>query len=360
MLVDDYKSLFLKGVPLMDTRAPTEFGRGSFPGAVNLPLMNDEERARVGTCYKQQGPEAALALGHSLVSGSVKEQRLQSWATFAHQHPEGVLFCFRGGLRSQIVQQWLKTEAGISYPRVAGGYKALRHFLLEVLEQEGVGHRLWVVGGMTGTGKTQLVNSVDCGVDLEGFAHHRGSSFGQRVGGQPSQIDFEHRLAIRLLELVESPLRVVEDEGMFVGSCSVPHGFYQAMSQASLIWLEDSFANRVDRILQDYVVGQYQEHVGFYGEAAFETYSLHLTSALNRIEKRLGGVRHQHARKLLQVALDEQGSSGSFEAHRLWIEYLLREYYDPMYLHQRSQKVHRGIFSGNLEEVRAYVQSQRV
>jgi tRNA 2-selenouridine synthase len=132
------------------------------------------------------------------------------------------------------------------------------------------------------------------------------------------------------------------------------------MSQAPLIWLEDSFANRVDRILQDYVVGQYQEHVGFYGEAAFETYSLHLTSALNRIEKRLGGVRHQHARKLLEEALGEQSASGSFEAHRLWIEYLLGEYYDPMYLHQRSQKGHRGIFSGNMEEVRAYIQSQRV
>ena len=94
--------------------------------------MTDEERAQVGICYKQQGQEAAIELGHQLVPGRLKAQRLAQWLEFARRHPEGYLYCFRGGLRSQTVQQWLR-EAGIDYPLVLGGYKAMRRFLLDEL-----------------------------------------------------------------------------------------------------------------------------------------------------------------------------------------------------------------------------------
>ena len=97
--------------------------------------MNDAERQKVGTCYKQQGQEAAIKLGHQLVNGAVKAERVAAWAAFARANPAGYLYCFRGGLRSQITQQWLKEEAGIEYPRVVGGYKAMRGFLLETTEQ---------------------------------------------------------------------------------------------------------------------------------------------------------------------------------------------------------------------------------
>ena len=110
---DDCRAIFLNDVPMMDVRAPVEFARGAFPGVVNLPLMNDAERQAVGTCYKQQGQQAAIELGHRLVSGALKTERIAAWARFAQAHPDGLLYCFRGGLRSQIVQQWLETEAGI-------------------------------------------------------------------------------------------------------------------------------------------------------------------------------------------------------------------------------------------------------
>ena len=90
-LTDDYRQIFLRGVPMLDLRAPVEFAQGAFPGAVNLPLMSDEERARVGTCYKQQGQDAAIKLGHQLVSGSLRAQRMAAWAEFVRQHPDGVL-----------------------------------------------------------------------------------------------------------------------------------------------------------------------------------------------------------------------------------------------------------------------------
>ena len=112
----DYRHIFLNDVPMMDVRAPVEFGQGAFPGVANLPLMDDGERQQVGTCYKHKGQEAAIALGHQLVSGATKRQRIEAWAQFAQTHPQGVLYCFRGGLRSQIVQQWLLNEAGIDYP----------------------------------------------------------------------------------------------------------------------------------------------------------------------------------------------------------------------------------------------------
>src|SRR5690606_18901553 len=98
----DYKRIFLQDLPLIDTRAPIEFAKGAFPAAINLPLMTDSERQKVGTCYKQQGQQAAIELGHSLVRGKIKDERVAAWADFARANPQGLLYCFRGGLRSQI------------------------------------------------------------------------------------------------------------------------------------------------------------------------------------------------------------------------------------------------------------------
>lgn len=101
--------------PLIDVRAPVEFSQSAMPAAINLPLMNDEERAAVGTCYKRQGPEAALGLGHKLVQGDLRASRTQAWLEACARYPHGYLCCARGGQRSHIVQQWLK-EAGVDYP----------------------------------------------------------------------------------------------------------------------------------------------------------------------------------------------------------------------------------------------------
>lgn len=166
---EDYQRIFLEDVPLIDVRAPIEFQQGAFPLAVNLPLMNDRERQMVGTCYKQQGQQAAIALGHSLVNGKLRAQRTQAWVEQVVRQPTGYLYCFRGGLRSQLVQQWLH-EAGINYPRIMGGYKALRHFLLTTLESA-MTLPMVIVGGNTGCGKTLLINEMAAGIDLENLAH---------------------------------------------------------------------------------------------------------------------------------------------------------------------------------------------
>src|SRR3546814_8845970 len=120
-----------------------------------------------------------------LVSGQVKARRVAAWAEFARAHPDGYLYCFRGGLRSQISQAWLKDEAGIEYPRVIGGYKAMRGFLLQTIEDAIAQCGFVEVGGMTGTGKTDLLRQLGNSLDLAHHAHHRGSSIGKHVTGQP-------------------------------------------------------------------------------------------------------------------------------------------------------------------------------
>ena len=182
---EDYRALFLSDAPMMDMRAPLEFNKGAFPAASSLPLMSDDERAQVGTCYKREGQQAAIELGHRLVSGDTKVQRLAQWCEFARQYPQGYLYCFRGGLRSQTVQQWLH-EAGIDYPLVRGGYKAMRRFLIDELELSTTKGEFVLVGGKTGTGKTRVIWDIPRSVDLEGLANHRGSTFGQMPQPQPN------------------------------------------------------------------------------------------------------------------------------------------------------------------------------
>ncbi|UZE21890.1 tRNA 2-selenouridine(34) synthase MnmH [Pseudomonas sp. B21-056] len=358
--ITNYRDIFLNDRPMMDTRAPIEFIKGAFPGVVNLPLMTDIERQRVGTCYKQQGQQAAIVLGHQLVSGETKAQRIQAWADFARAHPDGVLYCFRGGLRSQIVQQWLKDEAGIEYPRVGGGYKAMRTFLLNTVEQAVAQCDFVLLGGMTGTGKTEVLVRLGNGLDLEGYANHRGSSFGKRATGQPSNIDFENRLAVDVLKKRAAGIGqfVVEDESRMVGSCALPLPLYQRMQQIPMVWLEDSVERRVERILRDYVINLSAEFVAVHGEEGFALFSERLLASLDNIHKRLGGDRHRRLMAIMEAALAEQADSGAVDLHRGWIEGLLREYYDPMYAFQREKKESRIEFAGEQAAVLEYLRER--
>lgn len=358
----DYRELFMSGVPLMDTRAPIEFSKGAFPGAVNLPLMSDAEREAVGTCYKNQGQEAAIALGHRLVCGEVKAQRVEAWAGFARAHPDGYLYCFRGGLRSRIAQQWLEAATGIRYPRIMGGYKAMRGFLLGELEDAVARCRFIVLGGMTGTGKTEVLRSLPNGIDLEGHAHHRGSSFGRHAVAQPTQIDFENRLAIDFLRkrAAGHDTFVLEDEGRYIGSCSLPLALSQTMPACPVVWLEDSLQNRVDRILRDYVVDLLAEFVALHGEeTGFARFAKRLRESLDRIARRLGDARHRQIGGLMDAALDAQARLGDVALHRQWIERLLVDYYDPMYAYQSQLKRPRVEFSGPRDVVIEYLAEYR-
>jgi len=357
----NYRELFLNTTPLMDVRAPIEFSKGAFPGAANHFLMNDEERHQVGTCYKAHGQDAALQLGHQLVSGPTKQERIHAWIAFFQAHPDAYLYCFRGGLRSQITQAWLQAETGVTYPRVIGGYKAMRGFLLDNLEQNVATSHFTVLGGMTGTGKTDVLKQLPQGLDLEGHAHHRGSSFGKHATPQPAQISFENQLSINLLKHAACDRHhfVLEDESRIIGSCSLPLSLYQTMQQSPLVWLEDTLENRIERILRDYVVDLLTEFEVAHGkQAGFALFAQRLRQSLDRIVKRLGRQRHGQLAALMDQALDEQNRSGQVDGHRAWISGLLTQYYDPMYVYQRQQKADRIVFQGDAAAVLDYLRRQ--
>ncbi len=355
---DDYLSLFLAQTPLLDVRAPVEFQQGAFPLAENFPLINDQERAAIGLRYKEQGQYAAIALGHRLVQGDTKEQRVKHWQEFFRQHPQAVLYCFRGGMRSKISQQWIYEHTGIIYPRIKGGYKAMRRFLLDALETSSQAINPVVLGGRTGCGKTLFLKRLQQQVDLEGIFHHRGSVFGKHVTAQPSQIDIENKLSIELLQHIsKQQLNLLfEDEGTNIGSRAIPDVVFAKMKQAPLILLETSTEQRIDITFQEYIIEALAEHRLHYGEEqGFNIWSQQLITCIDKIQRRLGGVRHKQLQQLLDDAINIQKSTGNNEHHKAWIKTLLVDYYDPMYDYQLSKKLDRVVFKGSADEVQLYL-----
>lgn len=356
MECQDYQSVFLNDSALIDVRAPVEYRQGAFPNAMNVPLLMDDERASVGTCYKKHGKQSAIALGESLVSGALREQRVAAWASLCRANPDGYIYCFRGGLRSHIVQQWLH-EAGIDYPLIKGGYKALRRYLITLIQQVS-GQPIVLLGGNTGSGKTQLVRQLNHGIDLEGVACHRGSSFGRTLQPQSGQIDFENRLAIKLLRQKQAGITawVIEDEGKNIGSNHLPFELYQAMQNAPIAVIDDPFELRVQRLKQEYIDSMYQQFVITYGvEEGQKQFTDYLHHGLYAIRKRLGSERYIALMQSMDDALSAQFNERGSEQHLGWLIPLLHHYYDPMYHYQLSKKAARIIFRGSYPEVSEYL-----
>lgn len=353
----DYKALFVNDTPLLDTRAPIEFNQGAFPLSQNIPLMTDDERAAVGTCYKQQGQSKAIKLGHQLVNGAVKAQRVAQWQRFCNANPGGYLYCFRGGMRSQITQQWLK-EVGIDYPFITGGYKALRRYLIDNIEIGAAMPRV-VIGGNTGCGKTDLIKSLQDGIDIEGAAHHRGSSFGQYVTQQRTQINFENQLAIQIVKKRDQGcLRLVfEDEGKTIGCASLPTAIRNAINKSDMVVIADSLDVRLERLLDEYIVKMQRDHIQCYGEElGWTQFSDYLAQGLFKIRRRLGLERYASLVQIQQNAIDIMQSSGTITQHADWLVPLLEQYYDPMYEYQLNKKSARIIFKGSHKEVAQWLE----
>lgn len=359
--VDDYRSILLNDIPLLDVRAPVEFNQGAFPSAENFPLLDNREREEIGIRYKELGQDEAIKLGHKLVQGETKAQRVMYWQNFFERYPQGVLYCFRGGMRSKISQQWIYEQTGLIYPRIKGGYKAMRRFLIDELESSADKIMPVMLGGRTGIGKTVLLQKIKQQIDLEGIYHHRGSVFGKHATPQPSQIDIENSLSIELLKIRNEGHThiVIEDEGTSIGSRSIPDVLFDKMKQSPLILLEASVEERVDITFQEYITESLAEHQLHLGEeAGFESWAGQLQTSIDKIQRRLGGVRYKELKALLTDALQQQLTTGKTDKHKEWIKVLLVDYYDPMYDFQIAKKENRVAFRGQNDDVLCYLKEQ--
>jgi len=353
----DYLNLFLNDVPLMDVRAPVEYQKGSFPCSINRPLLDDNQRHEIGICYKHKGEESAIAMGLEMATPEIRSQRYKEWREFCDQNPTGFLYCFRGGLRSRTTQQWIKAQ-GIEYPLVTGGYKAMRRYLIDELEISLTKLKVINIGGPTGSGKTRILKKINHHVDFEGIAKHRGSAFGRNpLDSQPSNIDWENAVSIAFLKHrhnAPNKTLFVEDESKLIGRVCMPQNVADLCKTNELVLLEESLDNRVEMTKTDYIDLLWPEYQSIFNEHAEQKFSDYVLNSLDRISKRLGGVRHSALRTSFEQALKQLFNSGRSDLFQEGIHILLADYYDPMYNYQLEQRAEQVVFKGNNKEVIAW------
>ena len=343
----------------MDVRAPVEFNQGAFPHTQNIPLLDDEQRAIIGKQYKDAGQDEAIELGLKLATPEIRAERLKQWQQFVTQHPQGYLYCFRGGLRSRTTQAWLK-EQGVDYPLVKGGYKAMRRYLLDQLDVSVQQTPFVILGGLTGSGKTRVLNKTQYHIDLEGLANHRGSAFGRDVlDHQPVPIQWENDLSIAALKYrhqYPDAGVLLEDEGKMIGRVIIPQNYYQKMLVAPRIILETSIEQRVMITREDYIAQNWPSYQYHYAENAEQRFSSFVLDNLKRIQKRLGGERYKMLNELFSDALQRLFSTGQSDGFDEGISILLLDYYDPMYEYQLKKKNIDVIFRGPESDILSWVE----
>lgn len=356
----NYKKIIYENIPLIDVRAPIEFEKGAFQNSINIPLMNDEQRHLVGIHYKEKGKEEATKLGYELVSGKIKEKLISDWKTQIERHPNSILYCFRGGSRSKISQEWIKEYLNKDILRLEGGYKAFRAYLIEQLETFNQLGTPLILGGCTGSGKTILLKKLKNSIDLEGIANHRGSSFGTQITPQPTQINFENNLAFEIIKHRQKnySYMILEDEGKNVGRCFLPKPLATYFSKGDLVVLEETLEKRVNITFDEYVTQSQILYKNMYGEhIGLIKWSEYIKNSIEKIKRRLGGEGYKRIMDLFLEAYEKQQISNKNDWHKIWVEVLLKDYYDPMYNYQLKNNSKKIIFKGNSQEVLEYLKT---
>jgi tRNA 2-selenouridine synthase len=349
--VNNFKEIVIKDIPLIDVRAPIEFKKGAFKNAINLPLMNNKERELVGIRYKNNGNEAALKLGYKLVSNSIKKSRVDAWINFIKQNPNAVMYCFRGGQRSEISQKWLE-EVGIKIPRINGGYKAFRTYLIDILDNANTLFKPIRVAGKTGSGKTTLLKEFNNFIDLEGLANHRGSAFGSFILPQPTQINFENNLAYEVIKKSQTFKTILfEDESRHIGKNYIPNNFFNFLSKSKIVLLEIDINSRIENIFNDYIVNEISSYQNFYKDNGLKLWQDKMLKDFMNIQKKLG---YENYKKIIEIF---NNAKDNISLHKEWIELLLVQYYDPMYNYQLRNKESSILFKGNQKELLEFLKN---
>lgn len=294
---------------ILDVRSPSEFKQGHIPGAKNLILFDDAERAEIGTLYKQKGREPAVIRGLEIVAPKLTQLVLDA-KTCASEN-EIYIHCWRGGMRSGFVATLLDMY-GLKVFTLKGGYKKFRNLVLQDFQTP---RKLFILSGKTGSGKTYILNKLkESGrqaIDLEGIAHHKGSAFGA-LGQlpQPSQEQFENILFTQLQSCRTDQPIWLEDESRNIGKSMIPPPFWVQMRAAKVFCLDLPFEERLQHIVNDY--GKFSKE--------------EIVSILSRISKRLGPEQTKNA-----IAAAEEGDFKTAFAYCL-------KYYDKTYDYGLSKR----------------------
>lgn len=345
--------------PVLDVRSPGEFERAHIPGAYSLPLFTDEERKVVGTAYKQESREKAIKIGLDYFGVKMRKmveevemisKQLAAGSKLPAENKDHVVLvhCWRGGMRSAGVA-WLLDLYGFKVYTLNGGYKVYRHWVLQQFEKQYAVH---VLGGFTGSGKTEALSEISkthCVIDLEALANHKGSAFGNLgMPKQPTQEMFENRLAAALFTKAAKHAIVhdsedgaaatdtlwLEDESQRIGDLNIPTAFYKQLRVQPLYFLNIPFEERLDYIVKDY--GKHDREK--------------LVNTVMRIKKRLGGLE-------TKTAINHLLEDNIRECFRV-----LLTYYDKFYLKslQNREDLNAVFNKVDLEKVDAVVTAQTV
>lgn len=317
----NFSEVIWKAAIPIDVRAPKEFEKGHIEGAINIPILDDINRSKVGTAYKQRGQQPAIEVGLELASPhflTIYQQLKKIEIEAEAENKKILIYCARGGMRSGIVYQ-LMSSLNIKCDKLIGGYKAYRNEILEVFEKSIHQFRFLIVNGYTGSGKTVVLNKLEEAggftIDLEGLAHHAGSVFGHIPFGERQTItqqQFESHLAHRILVAQQQAVTTIflEGESKRIGKVLLPAPFFAQMKSADTVIIDRPLQERIDLIIEQYAPG-----------------SPWFMEALFRIKRQLGDERY----RALCVFIEQ-------ENYQAVIEELLTGYYDRCYLHAMGEK----------------------
>lgn len=318
-------------IPVVDVRSPGEYNYGHIPGAFNIPLFDNEQRAIVGTIYKQKGNLDAVLTGIDLAAPFMTT-RLQEALVIAKEK-KILVHCWRGGMRSEAMA-WLFSLAGLKTYVLQGGYKAYRNYILDNI---GIERKYVLLGGLTGSGKTELLKHLASEglqvTDLEGLACHKGSAFGAL--GQPVQPSSEHFANLLYSDLIgksKEDFIWLEDESRNIGSVFMPDNFFNRMLQSPVIALMMSMETRLPRLIREYT--KYPQEM--------------IIGSIMKISKRLGGER-------TKAALDAVHNDDYATAIRITLEY-----YDKAYNYGLSKRKEGQVIFVNTETDDIIVNAEKV
>lgn len=309
-------------LPIIDVRSPGEYKHAHIPGAISIPLFDNDERAQVGTKYKNAGKDSAVLLGLSLVGPKLADFVKQS-KKLNPQGKEVLVHCWRGGMRSSSFA-WLLDTAGLTASTLTGGYKVYRNAVLSSFSEP---LNLLILGGKTGSGKTDILKELarqgEQIIDLEGLANHKGSTYGA-IGQapQPATEQFENLIHAAARQLDRTKRIWLEDESRSIGSCFIPMPLWHQMRAAPVAFIDVTKACRVERLVHEYAGINHQL----------------LVDATERIQKRLGG-------KVTKDALEALTRQDYATVADLTLDY-----YDKAYLHGLSLRDSAQVHSIRIRE----------